>query len=182
MARAALLAGTALAVLVAAVATHAASAPVPGAVASCRNHVEAGYAPLPAPGALDLRLDRLAYTGLARGATFRGRPDYEIEGRMFFFVKSAPMLFAGGPVTVSVAPRLRGVVAIGVGGIRGFHDTIRYRPCAPGHAAFSYDGTIGRWTGWSGAFVATRRVCAELQIWDGDGVRYRHVALGKPCR
>lgn len=156
--------------------------PQPEAVVTCRNHVESGYAPLPAPGPGDLRFGRLAFTGLRSGASFRGAPDYEFEGRQFYFVKSAPSLSTGPSVTVAVAPRFRDAVLIGVGGLRGFHQTIRFRPCAPGRRAFSYDGTIGRWTGWSGAFLAARRVCATLEIRDGERVRYRRVPLGAPCR
>jgi len=164
------------------VGAPAATAPQPDAVAACRQHVESGYAPLLAPrGDRDLRLGRLAFIGLARGASFRGAPDYEYEGRLYFLLKSPPLLSTGGPVTVAVAPPFRDAVRIGVGGLRGFHHTIRYQPCAPDRPAFSYDGTIGRWTGWSGGFIAARRVCAKLQIWDGARVAYRHVSLGKRC-
>jgi hypothetical protein len=163
-------------------AAAAARAPQPDALADCRRHVESGQAPLGGPRPQDLRLGRLAFSGLRTAAAFAGAPDYGYDGRLWFSLKSAPTLSAGRAVTVAVAPAFRDVVRIGVGGIPGYHLAVRYRPCAPGHPAFSYDGTIGRWTGWSGGFLASRRVCAELQVWDGDRVAYRHLPLGKPCR
>ena len=163
-----------------AVASAAVAAPpAADAVATCRQHVESGYAPLPPPDAGDHHFGRIAFSGFG---AIPGQPDYPFEGRLYLFAKSAPMVAAGEAVTVAVAPRFREVVLLGVGGLQGYHDAVEFRPCAPGRRAFSYEGTIGRWTGWSGAFLAARRVCATLEIWDGERVRYRRVPLGAPCR
>ncbi len=160
------------------------SLPEADVVASCRYHLESGDAPLVGPRPGSLRVGRLSFTAL--GSTPRGpagAPGHvEFAGRTYLTWKSATLVAAGGPVTVSVAPRYRDAVLIGVGAASGYYDSVRYEPCPPGRRAFSYHGTVGRWTGWSGVFVATRRVCAKLAIWDGDEVIYGHVPLGAACR
>jgi hypothetical protein len=170
-------------VLVAAAGAAAATPPAPGVVASCRHHVESGDKPLAGPDADDIAFGRLAYTGLRVIRTGPGRPAVlTVDGARYLGWKSAALLASGAPITVAVVPRFRDVVRLGVGAAPGYHAVIRYVPCSPRHPAFTYDGTVGRWTGWSGMFVATRRVCARLAVWEGDRVTYRDVPLGAACR
>ena len=102
--------------------------------------------------------------------------------------KSGVLVRAGHPVVLSVPERYRtrfflnytrGTEQLGVGGT----SEARLVPCAPATRAFSYDGRIGRVTGFSGGFTVTRPGCYPLDVRVEGGRSYRaRIPLGYPCR
>jgi hypothetical protein len=150
----------------------------------CRGRIESGRGPLVFERAEALVVGPLAFSGLG-GATPAqlGRGE---DGR--FGRKSAVLVRAGRPVVLSIPERYRarlflnytrGTEAIAVGGT----SEARLVPCAPATRAFSYDGPVGRVTGFSGGFTVTRPGCYPLDVRVEGGRTYRaRLALGYPCR
>jgi hypothetical protein len=150
----------------------------------CPSRIESGRGPLAFDRVKALVVGPLAFTGLdATKPAALGRVGNGHLGR-----KSAILVRAGHPVVVSVPERYRrrlflnytrGTERLGLGGT----SQARLIPCAPATRAFSYDGRVGRVTGFSGGFTVTRPGCYPLDVRVEGGHTYRaRLALGYPCR
>jgi hypothetical protein len=150
----------------------------------CRGRIESGRAPLVFNTTRSLVVGPIAFSGLhATKPAPLGRADNGRFGR-----KSAVLVRAGRPVVLSVPERYRqrlfvnytrGTEQLGVGGT----SEARLVPCAPATRAFSYDGPVGRVTGFSGGFSVTRPGCYPLDVRVEGGRTFRaRLALGYPCR
>ncbi len=167
--------------MVALLATLALAAPT----VDCSRHVEG-----PAPTAeqrreserLSLRAGPVTFYGLrgAQGRQFGG-------GRGALRYKSGLGVRAGAPVTVQVARRDRGWLALEYGNTRSDGDrlvvgdgkpSVRFKPCAPGTRRFSDGRPIGNETLWAGGYIVARPGCATLRV-RRDGQRsWRSVRAG----
>ena len=167
--------------MVALLATLALAAPT----VDCSRHIEA-----PAPTAeqrreslrLSFRVGPVTFYGLrgAVGRQFGG-------GRGALRYKSGMGVRAGAPVTVEIARRDRGWLALEYGNTKSDGDrlvvadgepSIRFKPCAPDHRRFSDGRPIGNETIWAGGYIVARPGCATLRILrDGDR-KWRSVRVG----
>ena len=151
----------------------------------CRGRIESGRGPLVFNWVKALVVGPLSFSGLdaTKPVPLGRRGD---DGR--FGRKSAVLVRAGNSVVLSVPQRYRqrlflnytrGAEQLGVGGT----SEARLVPCAPETRAFSYDGPVGRVTGFSGGFSVTRPGCYPLDVRVEGGRTYRaRLALGYPCR
>lgn len=150
----------------------------------CRGRIESGRGPLRFETTGALVVGPIAFSGLEATRPARlARVDGGGYGR-----KSAVLVRAGHPVVLSVPARYRtrffvnytrGTEQLGIGGT----SEARLVPCAPGTKAFSYDGRIGRVTGFGGGFTVTRPGCYPLDVRVEGGRSYRaRMPLGYPCR
>lgn len=150
----------------------------------CRSRIESGRGPLAFDTSQSLVVGPLAFSGLH--ATKPARLARVAGGG--FGRKSGVLVRAGHPVVLSVPERYRkrffvnytrGTEQLGVGGT----SEARLVPCAPATRAFSYDGRVGRVTGFSGGFTVMRPGCYPLDVRVEGGRSYRaRLALGYPCR
>ena len=169
----------ALALAVAASAI-AAAAPVP--TRTCEQRIEAGDAPLrfPAPARGRIFAGPLALSGHFPTTPAQLGPRHE-NGR--FSTKVGALVRAGRPVVLSVPGRFRGTLFVHYARTRGGGSAVRLQPCAPSTPAFSYDGAVGRVTGFSGGFEVMRPGCYPLDVRVAGRRSYRvRLPLGHPCR
>ena len=158
----------------------AAAAPVP--TRTCEQRIEAGDAPLrfPAPARGTIFAGPLALSGHFPTTPARLGPRHE-NGR--FSTKVGALVRAGRPVVLSVPRRFRGALFVHYARTRGGGPAVRLQPCAPSTPAFSYDGTVGGVTGFSGGFEVTRPGCYPLDVRVVGGRTHRvRIAFGYPCR
>ena len=152
----------------------------------CRSRIESGRGPLAFDTTRSLVVGPIAFSGLqpvTKPAPLGPAGEDGLRGR-----KSAVLVRAGRPLVLSVPERYRqrlflnytrGTERLGVGGT----SEARLEPCAPATKAFSYDGPVGRVTGFSGGFSVARPGCYPLDIRVEGGRTYRaRLPLGYPCR
>ena len=48
---------------------------------------------------------------------------------------------------------------------------VTFKPCDPDQPAFSYQGSIGVWTGFSGGFRVRRPGCLRVEVWHAGASR-----------
>lgn len=166
-----------LGVAVSAASTAAAVDEIP--TRDCRTRAESGRAPLQFLGENSVVAGPIAFWGLARAA--QGLGERGEDGR--FFAKAAASVRAGHAVVLSVPERFRSRLALRYAPAGAESSEVRFRPCAPGTKAFSYQGRVGRVTGFPGGFVLTRPGCYPLDVRvDGGRTRRVRVPFGYPCR
>jgi hypothetical protein len=169
-------------VLALAAATTAGAAPAPVPTRSCDERIEAGDAPLrfPVPKRGRIFAGPLALSGHFPTTSAGLGPRHE-NGR--FSTKVGALVRAGRPVILSVPRRVRGTLFVHYARARDGGPAVRLEPCAPSTPAFSYDGVVGRVTGFSGGFEVTRPGCYPLDVRVAGGHSYRvRLPLGRPCR
>jgi hypothetical protein len=81
-------------------------------------------------------------------------------------------------VTVRVATRDRGWLALRYEPEGGAAAAVRFVPCPPGTRRFSDGRPLGRETGWAGEFVVARAGCATLLVRRAGARRSTHVRAG----
>jgi hypothetical protein len=173
-----------VAVSVLALAGAAAAA---GSVASaptrtCAERIEAGGAPLrfPAAGTGRIAAGPLALSGHFPTTVAGLGPRHE-NGR--FSTKVGALVRAGRPIVLFVPQRFRGRLFLHYAREGDGEPAVRIEPCAPSTRAFSYDGVVGRVTGFSGGFEVTRPGCYPLDVRVVGGRLYRlRLPLGRSCR
>jgi hypothetical protein len=168
--------------LVLAASATAGRAPAPVPTRSCEERIEAGDAPLrfPAPKRGRIFAGPLALSGHFPTTSAGLGPRHE-NGR--FSTKVGALVRAGRPVVLSVPRHVRGRMFVHYARTRDGGPAVRLEPCAPSTAAFSYDGAVGRVTGFSGGFEVTRLGCYPLDVRVASGRSYRvRLPLGRPCR
>ncbi len=166
--------------LAASTTAGAAHAPVP--TRSCEERIEAGDAPLrfPEPKRGRIFAGPLALSGHFPSTSAGLGPRHE-NGR--FSTKVGALVRAGRPVVLWVPRHLRGALFVHYALTRDGGPAVRLEPCVPSTAAFSYDGVVGRVTGFSGGFEVTLPGCYPLDVRIAGGRSYRvRLPLGRPCR
>lgn len=166
--------------LAGAVATARAASSMP--TRTCEERIEAGDAPLPFPPARSGRITAgpLAFSGHFPTTLAALGPRHE-NGR--FSTKAGAFVRAGRPVVLSVPRRFRGTLFLHYAREGDGEPVVRIEPCAPSTRAFSYDGTVGPVTGFSGGFEVTRPGCYPLDVRVVGGRSYRvRLPLGRACR
>jgi hypothetical protein len=166
--------------VVLALALVLAAAPPPAR--TCAERIEAGGAPLrfPAPAPNRLFAGPLALAGGFTGSPADLGPRGE-NGR--YGTKAGALVRAGRPVVLSVPARYRGRLFTRYARAGEGEAAVRLEPCPPSTRAFSYDGVVGRVTGFSGGFEVTRPGCYPLDVRVAGGRSYRlRLSLGRPCR
>jgi hypothetical protein len=130
-------------------------------VVDCSRHVEGGQGPL-LPARRDLLTARIAFSGL-RDAAFapagRFRPTRRGRWRIW---KAGPIVHQSGPVTLVVRHEDRSDLQLLWQG--GSGPTVTFKPCDQDQPAFSYQGRVGPWTGFSGGFRVRRPGCHRLEL------------------
>ena len=149
---------------------------------TCAQRIEAGGAPLPFPPA---RSGRVLAGPLALSGFFPRTPaalgERHENGR--FSVKVGALVRAGRPIVLSVPSRYRGTLFLHYASGGTGEPVVRIEPCPPSTPAFSYDGSVGPVTGFSGGFEVTRPGCYPLDVAVVEGRTYRvRLSLGRPCR
>lgn len=147
----------------------------------CGGRIESGRGPLVFDTTRALVIGPIALSGLHDPAKPARLGPWGEEGRLGR--KSGALVRAGRPVVLSVPERYRERLFLHY--TRGAAGTsaVRLVPCAPATRAFSYDGDVGRVTGFSGGFSVTRPGCYPLDVRVEGGRSYRaRLALGYPCR
>jgi hypothetical protein len=143
----------------------------------CAKRVEIGR-PLPAPvAARDVIVGPVSFSGLRLIGVEPLRPGDRRDG--FWTIKAAPLVRAGAPVTVFVPLALRPHVRLGWAGGDGFG--VRFEPCRRSQRAFSYSGSVGRYTGWAGGFLTDAPRCAQIVVRSGRDIWVARVPLGRAC-
>ena len=144
----------------------------------CRARIESGRGPLVFDRVQALVVGPLAFSGLYRTAPLGPTGEDGRRGR-----KSGVLVRAGRPVVLSVPERYRDRLFLHYTRTDTGTSVVRLVPCAPATRAFSYDGVVGRVTGFSGGFSVTRAGCYPLDVVVEGGRSYRaRVPLGYPCR
>ena len=171
---------TVLVAAAAVTAQSAASEEVP--TRDCRSRIESGRGPLAFRTIGNVVVGLVAFSALPNAATPAGLgPRREEDGR--FFRKSGVLIRAGRPIVLSVPERYSDRLFLHYSRTDEGVAEVRLEPCPPGMRAFSYDGTVGRVTGFNGGFSLTHRGCYPLDVRVVGGRTYRvRLAFGYPCR
>jgi hypothetical protein len=144
----------------------------------CRGRIESGRGPLAFDRTRSLVAGPVAFSGLHELVRLGPWGDDGRRGR-----KSGVLVRAGRPVLLSVPERYHDRLFLHYTRGDAGTSSVRLVPCAPGTRAFSYDGPVGRVTGFSGGFSVTRPGCYPLDIQVEGGRSYRaRLPLGYPCR
>ena len=153
-----------IALLVALAIAGPPAAPVVG----CGGRLEGGR---PVADALpaDVQVGPIRFTGLHWAATAPAEELRPAPGRRWRVWKAAPVVDAGAPVTVVVAPADRARLRLGWKGGSGW--AVTFRPCPPGPKAFSYAGTVGPHTAFAGGFLVDGPGCRRIEVWVGGRPR-----------
>lgn len=149
---------------------------------TCEQRIEAGDAPLPFPvrGRGRIFAGPFALAGYFPATPAALGPRGE-NGR--FSAKVGAFVRAGRPVVLSVPLSYRSTFFVHYAQTRAAGAAVRIEPCPPSTPAFSYEGTVGPVTGFSGGFEVTRPGCYPLDVRVEGGRSYRvRVALGRACR
>ena len=106
------------------------------------------------------------FGGLARYAS-RSLLEFDRAGGRYA-IKAGVLLAAGVRATLSIGRRARGWAALDYapqrpGEPRRLRDAVRFQACSADQPAFSYDGAVGPFTGFSGGFVLERPGCLPLE-------------------
>jgi hypothetical protein len=172
------LALVALLVAAAAVASVAAAQDDEIPTRDCRGRIESGRGPLAFDTSRSLVVGPIAFSGLREPVRLGPWGD---EGRLGR--KSGVVVRAGRPVVLTVPERYRDRLFLHYTRREAGTSAVRLVPCAPATKAFSYDGRVGRVTGFSGGFSLTRAGCYPLDVRVEGGLSYRaRLPLGYPCR
>jgi hypothetical protein len=144
----------------------------------CRARIESGRGPLGFDRVQALVVGPLAFSGLNRTAPLGPWGEDGRRGR-----KSGVLVRAGRPIVLSVPMRYRDRLFLHYTRSDTGTSTVRLVPCAAATRAFSYDGAVGRVTGFSGGFSVTKAGCYPLDVVVEGGRSYRtRLPLGYPCR
>ena len=145
----------------------------------CRTRVESGRAPLAFRGPDSIQVGPLSFWVLRRAAAGLGPRNQD----GVFFVKSAVSMRAGRAVTISLPERFRHRISLAYTRPPEPTAAVRFVPCPPGTRAFSYDGRVGKVTGFNGGFSLTEPGCYPLDVRVEGGRTHRvRIAFGYPCR
>jgi hypothetical protein len=171
-------------------ASTALAAPAPAATAAetevrpCRERVEVNRPITRLAGPDDVTLGRMAFTGLRRYADPDEFAKTYNPHRKAYGIKSGVGVRANRNVKLSIAPAQRAVAGLGYDSRHrlaepGVVSSVRLQPCPPRTRAFSYVGTVGRITAFSGGLAVTEPMCLvlEARVRGRDPVR-RAISLG----
>jgi hypothetical protein len=174
------LAATALVAAVAVAGAAAAQDPeIP--TRDCRGRIESGRGPLSFTQHQALVVGPIAFSGLLDAAPRRALGPWGDEGRLGR--KSGVVVRTGRAVVLAVPARYRDRFFLHYTRGEAGTSVVRIVPCPPGTRAFSYDGTVGQVTGFSGGFSMMRPGCYPLDVRVERGRSYRvRIAFGYPCR
>ena len=172
--------GAALVAAVAATAAPAANEEIP--TRDCRSRIESGQGPLAFPAAGSLFAGPVAFSALPHAATPAGLGRRrEEDGR--FYRKSGVLVRSGRAVVLSVPERYRNRLFLHYTRTDEGVSEVRLEPCPQAMRAFSYDGPVGKVTGFNGGFSLTHRGCYPLDVRVEGGRTHRvRIAFGYPCR
>ncbi len=134
------------------------SAPVLG----CAGRIEGGR-PISESLPSDVEIGPIRFTGLERFATASRKELTPRPGRRWATIKAVPVVAAGAPVTVAVAPPDRAHLRLAWAG--GSGPAAVFAPCARSARAFSYRGRVGDYTAWAGGFLVDGPGCRRIQVW-----------------
>jgi hypothetical protein len=146
----------------------------------CRSRIESGRGPLAFAQPRSVAAGPVSFSGLLHAATPRGLGPRGDDGR--FARKAGVSVRAGGAVVLSVPERYRQRLFLHYTRTEEGSSAVRLEPCPPGTPAFSYDGPVGRVTGFNGGFSTTHRGCYPLDVAAGRRTYRLRIALGYPCR
>ncbi len=173
--------------LVAAFAAAAAAASVAAAqeeelpTRDCRGRIESGRGPLGFAQHRAVVVGPIAFSGLLDAAPRRALGPWGNDGRLGR--KSGVVVRAGRAVVLTVPERYRDRFFLHYTRGEAGTSVVRIVPCPPGTRAFSYDGTVGAVTGFSGGFSMTRPGCYPLDVLvEGGRTQRVRIAFGYPCR
>jgi hypothetical protein len=141
----------------------------------CARHVETDAV------SAQQRREALRVSVQAHGVTFWGLRQAEQQrfGGRLRFHKSGVTVRHGAPMTVAIAPRDRGWLALRYGSVgEDGVPTLRFTPCAPDTPRFTDRRPIGEETAWAGGFVVLRPGCATLRLRRDGETRWRQVGAG----
>ena len=144
----------------------------------CRSRIESGRGPLAFATTTAVVAGPVAFSGLQDPVQLG---PWGADGRLGR--KSGVLVRAGRAVVLSVPERYRDRLFLHYTREEAGTSVVRLVPCAPGTKAFSYEGRVGRVTGFNGGFSLTRRGCYPLDVRVEGGRSYRlRLSLGRPCR
>jgi hypothetical protein len=138
----------------------------PPPLRGCADRAESGRPPDGAPLPGQVAVGPLRFAGLARLA---GRRALEVDRTGGVYrVKAGVVLPAGVRATLSIGRRARGWASLDYAPRRPgerarTHGAVRFSACADDQPAFSYDGSVGPFTGFSGGFVLQHPGCMPLE-------------------
>jgi hypothetical protein len=116
----------------------------------------------------DVVVGPIAFVGLARvanPAAFR-----RLRAHGVYVVKAGARVRANRVVTLVVPTAYRTRASLSYAGnrLRSVADgvpAVRFEACPSNEPAFSYDGTVGPWTGFNGGFLVSRPLCLPVEVW-----------------
>jgi hypothetical protein len=111
----------------------------------------------------DVSIGRLTFSDLGFAASATRSQLTPARGKRWRVWKAAPVVDAGGPVTVAVAAADRAHLRLSWRGGNG--PAVTFSPCAPGTPAFSYHGRVGDRTAWAGGFLVDGPGCRHIEVW-----------------
>lgn len=177
-----------LLIAILALAALAAAAPVAAAeetgVRPCRERIEVGEPIREFAQPDGVVVGRLSFTGLERYADPK-----EFEGmynprQKHYSIKSGVGVRANRNVKLSIAPGQRAIAGLSYTSDRrtaepGQGASVRFQPCPPRTRAFSYNGTVGKITAFSGGLALSEPACLvlEARVRGRDPVR-RTISFG----
>jgi hypothetical protein len=136
-------------------------------IRDCADRVE-GDGPSKPPGRTDLVIGPVAFANLKRAASESAEYFEPRAGRRFAIWKAAASVRANERVTASIPGRYRRVARLDypAPGQAAHQPTARitFIACPSDEPAFSYEGPVGRRTGFAGGFLVAGARCVPLNI------------------
>ena len=166
----------AAAVVATGVASSQATEQPAGELRDCRSRGE-GPSPQRLPPTPGVRIGPLVFW-----PSIRIRQSYEPNGSEWPFVVKAPVVLpARTKLVLAIAPEAQTLAGFQHRG--RFVSAIRFQACRERVPAFTYAGTVGKYTGFPFALGLTKRsACVPMEVWvDGQAAPIRRVIpVGRP--
>jgi hypothetical protein len=158
-------------------------------VRSCSERAELGR-PVSGPGRDDVRAGPVFFYG-AKQLADRPAEDFRPRsGETHMFWKLALIARAGTRVTVVIPSEHRSMAGLGYRRgepprapftVANGGAAVRFRACRRDQRAFSYDGTVGGWTAFTGGFLLPGAACVPIEVRERGRVRRVTLAFGADC-
>ncbi len=175
--------------VLAAVAGPGVAAAADPPVRPCSTRAEIGR-PVDGPDRDDVRAGPIFFAGAKRladlpAAAFRPR-----TGETHAFIKLAVIARARTRVTVVIPRPHRSVAGLAYRRddpprapftVANGGAAMRFRACRRAQPAFSYSGTVGSWTVFTGGFLLTDPACVPVEVRERGRVHRATLAFGTDC-